>query len=37
MTDQEFYQDEFIVLLTIVGKEYDEIDVKGSELKKTVS
>ena len=28
MTDQEFYQDEFIVLLTIDGTSYDEIEVK---------
>ena len=29
MTDQEFYQEEFIVMLTIDGTAYDEIEVKG--------
>ena len=28
MTDQEFYQEEFIVMLTIDGTAYDEIEVK---------
>ena len=36
MTDQEFYQDEFIVLLTIDGTAYDEIEVKVTDPNKTV-
>ena len=36
MTDQEFYQDEFIVLLTIDGTSYDEIEVKVTDPNKTI-
>ena len=36
MTDQEFYQEEFIVMLTIDGTAYDEIEVKVSDPNKTV-
>ena len=36
MTDQEFYQEEFIVLLTIDGTSYDEIEVKVSDPNKTI-
>ena len=36
MTDQEFYEQEFIVLLTIDGTAYDEIEVKVTDPNKTV-
>ena len=36
MTDQEFYQEEFIVMLTIDGTAYDEIEVKVTDPNKTV-
>ena len=36
MTDQEFYQDEFIVMLTIDGTSYDEIEVKVTDPNKTI-
>ena len=36
MTDQEFYQEEFIVMLTIDGTSYDEIEVKVTDPNKTV-
>ena len=36
MTDQEFYDDEFIVMLTIDGTSYDEIEVKVTDPNKTI-
>ena len=36
MTDQEFYQEEFIVMLTIDGTSYDEIEVKVTDPNKTI-
>ena len=36
MTDQEFYQEEFIVLLTIDGTSYDEIEVKVTDPNRTI-
>ena len=36
MTEQEYYQDEFIVLLTIDGTSYDEIEVKVTDPNKTI-
>ena len=36
MTEQEFYQEEFIVMLTIDGTSYDEIEVKVTDPNKTI-
>ena len=36
MTDQEFYREEFIVMLTIDGTSYDEIEVKVTDPNKTM-
>ena len=36
MTDQEFSQEEFIVMLTIDGTSYDEIEVKVTDPNKTI-
>ena len=36
MEDQEFYQEEFIVMLTIDGTSYDEIEVKVTDPNKTI-
>ena len=36
MTDQEFLQEEFIVMLTIDGTSYDEIEVKVTDPNKTI-
>lgn len=36
MENEEFYDDEFIVLLTIDGTEFDEVEVKISDPTKTI-
>jgi hypothetical protein len=36
MANEEFYEDEFIVLLTIDGTEYNEVEVKVTDPNKTI-
>lgn len=36
MANEEYYEDDFIVLLTIDGTEYEEVEVKISDPNKTI-
>ena len=36
MEKEEFYDDEFIISLTIEGTEYEEVDAKVTDLNKTI-